>query len=197
MIIIILSKWLDSSIGLIGATLTGNTTPVRGNLGLMTIPQTPKPEPYLQIFYCLYQDTRWQEGSYHSAEIQSSYSSAPAEWAGKLLRYFFLIQLMQTLNCLELIYSKDYFNLPKIFVLRQFKMVANQTDCFRLEQRSAITFFVAEKYKLCKIYRRMCNRYGEAYFNPKILKNRLNTGLSKRASKKKKKKKTITRMEKW
>ena len=32
------------------------------------------------------------------------------------------------------------FNLAKIFVLRLFKMVANQTDCSTLEQRSVIKF---------------------------------------------------------
>ena len=42
---------------------------------------------------------------------------------------------------MKLVYSKNYFNLAKIFVLRLFKMVANQTECSSLEQRSVIKFF--------------------------------------------------------
>ena len=33
-------------------------------------------------------------------------------------------------------------------------MVANQTESSRLQQKSVIKFFVAEKYKPCKIYQK-------------------------------------------
>ena len=57
---------------------------------------------------------------------------------------------MYTLHCLELIYSKNYFNPSKIFLLRLFKMVENQIRVL-LEERSVIKFSVAEKYKSCEI----------------------------------------------
>ena len=57
--------------------------------------------------------------------------------------------------CLELFDTYNYFNLAKIFVLRLFKMAANQTECFTLEQRSVIKFLLVEKGKPCEIYRRM------------------------------------------
>ena len=51
-------------------------------------------------------------------------------------------------------------------------MVANQTECSKLEQRSVINFFVAEKCKSCEIYERMYDVHGEAYFCQKqFLKN--------------------------
>ena len=61
------------------------------------------------------------------------------------------------MNCivLELVYSKDYFNLVKILVLRLFKMAENPKECSRLEQKSVIKFFVAEKCKPWEIYGRM------------------------------------------
>ena len=59
-----------------------------------------------------------------------------------------------------------YLNLTKEFVLRLFKMAIIK-KCSRLEQRSVIKFLVAEKCKQCEVYRRMCNVYGEAYFNKK------------------------------
>ena len=68
---------------------------------------------------------------------------------------------------MELIYSKNYFNLAEIFILRIFKMAANQTESSRLEQRSVIKFLVAEKCKPCEIYRRMSDVYGEACFSEK------------------------------
>ena len=40
-------------------------------------------------------------------------------------------------------------------------MVVNQTECSRLVIKS----LVAEKYKPCEIYRRMCDVYGKACFN--------------------------------
>ena len=69
------------------------------------------------------------------------------------------------LHCLKLVYSKNYFNLTKIFVLKLFKIMAIQTKCSRLEQRSVIKSLVAEKWKLCEIYRKMCDMYGEACFS--------------------------------
>ena len=44
-------------------------------------------------------------------------------------------------------------------------MVANQTELSSLDQRSVFKSLVAEKCKLCEIYRRMCNVYGEACFS--------------------------------
>ena len=58
----------------------------------------------------------------------------------------------------------------KIFLLRLFKIVANQTGCSRFEQRSFIKFLVAEKCKPCKIYRTMGDVYGEANFCQKVYK---------------------------
>ena len=67
--------------------------------------------------------------------------------------------------CFKLVYSKNYFNLAKIFVLRLFKMVANQAECSRLEQRSVIKFFLwlrsanyvkfTEEYVMCMFYQKM------------------------------------------
>ena len=37
----------------------------------------------------------------------------------------------------------------------------------QIEQRSVIKYSLAEKYKACEIYRRMCDVYGEACFNLK------------------------------
>ena len=44
-------------------------------------------------------------------------------------------------------------------------MVANQTECSRLEQKSVIKFLLVGKGKLCEIYRRMRDVYGETCFN--------------------------------
>ena len=46
-------------------------------------------------------------------------------------------------------------------------MLANQIECTRFEQRSVIKYLVAEKCKLCEIYRRICDVYGEACFSLK------------------------------
>ena len=43
-------------------------------------------------------------------------------------------------------------------------MLANQTKCFRLKQRSVIKFLVAEKCKPCEVYRIVCDVYGEVCF---------------------------------
>ena len=50
---------------------------------------------------------------------------------------------------------KNYFNLTKLFLLRLFKMVANQTEWSRLEKRSVIKFLVAEK--CIDFLQKMCN----------------------------------------
>ena len=55
----------------------------------------------------------------------------------------------------------------EFIALRQLKMLANQTKCSRLEQRSIIKFLVVERYKPYEIYRRMCDVYGEACFDEK------------------------------
>ena len=46
-------------------------------------------------------------------------------------------------------------------------MASNQVESSRLEQKSVIKFLMAEKYKPCEIYRRMCNVCSEACFSPK------------------------------
>ena len=60
-------------------------------------------------------------------------------------------------------------------------MASNQTEYFRLEQKSLTEILVAEKSKPCEIYKRMCDMYGEACFNEKICSNGLNTDLPQRA----------------
>ena len=62
------------------------------------------------------------------------------------------------METMELVYSENYFNLVKIFVLKLFRLMENQTDNFKLQQRSVIKFLVAEKCKLCEVY----DVYGEA-----------------------------------
>ena len=37
---------------------------------------------------------------------------------------------------LEQVYTKNNFNPAKIFLLNPFKIAANQTECYRLEQKS-------------------------------------------------------------
>ena len=58
-------------------------------------------------------------------------------------------------------------------------MLANQTEYSRLEHRSVIRFLVAEKCKLCEIYRIMCDVYKETCFsykeNYKLVKHRFAT----------------------
>ena len=66
-------------------------------------------------------------------------------------------------------FCQNYFNLTKIFLLRLFKMPANQIECSKLKQSSVIKFLVAKRCKPCKTYRRICDVYKEAYFNRKNL----------------------------
>ena len=55
-------------------------------------------------------------------------------------------------------------------------MVANQTKGSRLEQRTVTKFLMAEKYKPCEVYRRMCDMYREVGLNKKekVITNWLN-----------------------
>ena len=64
-----------------------------------------------------------------------------------------------------------FLNLTNISILRLFKMITNQTECSRLEQRSVIKCSVAEKCKPCEIYKRMCDVYGEVCFSKIIFYN--------------------------
>ena len=66
---------------------------------------------------------------------------------------------------MELVYSKDYFNLAKIFTIKN----GGELKCSRLEQSSVIKFLVTEKSKSWETYRRMSDVYGEGYFNQKNL----------------------------
>ena len=58
---------------------------------------------------------------------------------------------------------KNYFHLTKTFLLKLFKIVANQTEYSRLEQRFVIDFLVAKKCKPCEICRRICDVYGKMF----------------------------------
>ena len=82
----------------------------------------------------------------------------------KKAKCFYFFKFFPFLHYLEFIYSKNYVNLTKIFVLRLFKMAANQTVCFRLKQKSVIKSLMVEKYKPCELYRRMCDVYRKACF---------------------------------
>ena len=76
---------------------------------------------------------------------------------------------------MELLYDKNPFYLAKMF----FEAIQNGSkhEYSRLEQRSIIKFFLEEKCKPCEMYRRMCDVYGKACFNSRILTNELNMGL--------------------
>ena len=51
-----------------------------------------------------------------------------------------------------------------MFVLKQFKMAANQIGYSRLERRSVTIFLVAEP---CEMYKRRCDVFGDASFSKK------------------------------
>ena len=57
----------------------------------------------------------------------------------------------------------------KIFVLKLFKIVANQTERSKIEQRSVIKFLVAEKSQPCEIYGRTCGVCGVVCSSQKYL----------------------------
>ena len=80
---------------------------------------------------------------------------------------FFLLEVFFSVNVIPAFFviSKNYFNPAKIFVSNFFKIVADQTEFFMLEQRSVIKFLLAEKCKLCEIYRTMYHVYGLACFS--------------------------------
>ena len=67
---------------------------------------------------------------------------------------------------MELTYKK-FVSSRKIFVLKQFKLVANQRNSSTIGQGSVIKSLVAEKCKSCEIYPRMCDAYREACFSKK------------------------------
>ena len=68
---------------------------------------------------------------------------------------------------MELVYWKNDSNLLNTFVLKLSKMVATQTDCSMLEQRSVIKFLVVEECNLCENYGRICDIYVETCFRKK------------------------------
>ena len=59
---------------------------------------------------------------------------------------------MPTLHCLELIDSKYYFNLAKVFVLKLFKMAGK---IWVLQAGTEIKLLITDKCKPCEIYRKM------------------------------------------
>ena len=75
------------------------------------------------------------------------------------------------MHFLELVYSKNYFNLAKVFVLRLIKMAKNQTECSRLDQRFLMKILVTENCKSCEINWRML------YVCRRLFTNGLNMGL--------------------
>ena len=78
---------LNSSIWPIGKTLSGATTPGQSepgsnsNEGVLHITKGSKTGASPSDYQMSYQDTHWVGVSYHSAEVQSVYSTAPADWA--------------------------------------------------------------------------------------------------------------------
>ena len=48
----------------------------------------------------------------------------------------------------------------------------------QIEQRSVIKYLLAEKYKPCEIYRRMCDVYGEASFSQRNFSKLAKHGLA-------------------
>ena len=74
---------------------------------------------------------------------------------------------------IKLVYSKNYSNLTKILVLRLFWMIV--TEYSRFEQKSVIKILLANKYKPCQIYRRLCDMKGECF--SKKFTNGLNSDL--------------------
>ena len=80
---------------------------------------------------------------------------------------------MQTLPYLELVYGKNILNSLKTI---SFNTIQNcdKSENFMLEQSSFINFLLVEKCKICEIYRRMYDEYGEAFLVKKSFWNRLN-----------------------
>ena len=72
--------------------------------------------------------------------------------------------------------AKIYFIFVKQFVLRPFKMIANQTVT-QFWTEFCHQIFGGWECKPCKIYRRMCSVYREACFSLKMFTQQLNMGL--------------------
>ena len=81
---------------------------------------------------------------------------------------FFSEFFFQKSKFLELVYSSNDFNHTKIFLLRLFKMLENQTEYSELEQQSFIKLLVDEKIKPYEIHGRMCDVYEEACLSQKV-----------------------------
>ena len=61
-------------------------------------------------------------------------------------------------------------------------MAENQIECSRPEKRSVIKILVTEAFKPCKIYRIMCDIYGEACFGQEKSLQMGQTSLSQKES---------------
>ena len=69
-----------------------------------------------------------------------------------------------------MVYSKNYSNLPQIFVFKLLKMTANKKKKrSKLEQKSAMKFLMAENYKSCEIDKKKCDVFSEACLSVKII----------------------------
>ena len=79
--------------------------------------------------------------------------------------------------------EKNYFNSTKIFVLRLFKMVTNQTECSRLQQCSVMHFFVVTNYKSQMKFTDECVICTQEHILFKKVTNRLNMSLLLRVEK--------------
>ena len=64
----------------------------------------------------------------HAAPTFEGYSVNNGEIFGKKQN-----KLLYILSCFELVYSKNYFNIAKIFLLRLIEFVTNQTENTRYE----------------------------------------------------------------
>ena len=79
---LISSIWLTDRILSGATTLTQSGPGSESNESLFRIPQSSSIiENLLSDCWVSYQETSWWEVSYPSAEMQSIYSSAPADWA--------------------------------------------------------------------------------------------------------------------
>ena len=74
-----------------------------------------------------------------------------------------------------MVYSKNDFNLTKLFVLRLFNTVGNLTEFSRFELKTFIKFSVSDKCKSCEIYN-MYDVYREPCFSYEIFTSGLNIG---------------------
>ena len=79
---------------------------------------------------------------------------------------------MLILHCLELVYSKNYFNFTKMFVLKLFKIVANQSTP-GWNRSLSLNFWWLKSAN----YVKFTDVYGEACFNQKMFTYGLNIDL--------------------